>query len=374
MLTDVVSLRGITLEGGPWTPYSEAARRRDADRSSIFVTVCDIATRSLISKILRYKKKFLGRALIKPIKVGDINLIPGDRLEPSLTLRDVADFEALENFPFQVVFWRMFGEDRLLHDSPLFLVPGLGIDTHGADTLHDWALGPLEKFIPFALWFLIGTELYQPAIDFLSTEDCANIALMQIKKRLWEHYRIKRGDPRFRKKGSQIWNLTLKMLGKKSDPSISVKAAEAKGLLEFVVNLLETDVPKLSARHKERGLLLLACGKAAWRVEVALRGNQSLTLAPEERQQLLNDYTQHVVLFTRAGGSLIPKHHKIFHLILDVSWKGSPSLYATFRDESLNGIIAGIAKSCHRNRFGEVIHFKFSALQTLAGNAATQMH
>ena len=108
----------------------------------------------------------------------------------------------------------MFDEDRVLHDSPLFLIPGLGIDTHGADMLHQWCLGPVLSFIPLALWFLIKSSLYSPAIDFLSTEDCANIALMRIKHKLWAHYRLKRTDPRFRKKWSQNWNLTLNMLGK----------------------------------------------------------------------------------------------------------------------------------------------------------------
>ena len=138
---------------------------------------------------------------------------------------------------------------------------------------------------------------------------------------------------------------------------LSIKAAEAKGLLEFVVKLLEADVPKLNEREQMRGQLLLACGKAAWRVELALRNTGQISMSVADRQQLLTDYTHHVVLFHRAGGVLKPKHHMMFHLILDASWKGSPSLWATFRDESLNGVLAGIARSCHRNRFGEVIHF-----------------
>jgi hypothetical protein len=164
------------------------------------------------------------------------------------------------------------------------------------------------------------------------------------------------------------------MLGKKSAPLISIKAAEAKGLLEFVVKLLGEDVPKLAPAEKMRGELLLACGQSAWRVELALRNSGAISLTRDQRQQLLNDYTHHVTLYHRAGGLLKPKHHALFHMILDSSWKGAPSLYATFRDESLNGVIARIARSCHRNRFGEVIHFKFSALQAMAAPSAMHMH
>ena len=375
MFTDPASLENISLDGTPWENYDEAGRLEDVGRCAISFEVPDLMTRVRLSSNLRYRKSFVGRGLKQSMTVGDppIYLMKGDRLEPTLALRDVSDFESLVP-PFEVTFWRNFDEDRVLHDSPLFWVPGLGVDTHGPDTLHTWCLGPVISFIPLALWFLIESSIYTPKIDFLSREDCSSIALMRIKQKLWAHYRIKRTEPRFKTKGSEIWNLTLKMLGKRKDPKISIKAAEAKGLLEFVVNLLEEDVPKLAPAEAMQGALLLACGKSAFRVELALRNSGAMVLSRVQRQELLNDYTHHVSLYHRAGGKLKPKHHMMFHMILGSSWKGAPSLYATFRDESLNGVIAGIARSCHRNRFGEIIHFKFSALQSLIGPDAVHMH
>jgi hypothetical protein len=377
MLSELESLQGITLYGGPWNYYTEDARKRDVSRCEIHVYVADIATRVRITTNLRYKAAFIGRGLIRPltIAIGDdtIYLMKGDRLEPTLDMMDVSLFESMTP-PFTAVFWRNFQEDRVLHNSPLFLTPGLGIDTHGPDTLHQWCLGPMCTYIPLAIWFLVGSSVYSPNISYLSTEDCCKIALMRVKHKLWEHYRIKRSDPRWKQKGSEIWSLTLKMLGKKSAPLISIKAAEAKGLLEFIVKLLEQDVPKLVSHERLRGELLLACGKSAWRVELALRNSGVIEMTRDQRQQLLNDYTHHCTLYFRAGGLLKPKHHQLFHMILDSSWKGHPSLYATFRDESLNGVIAGIARSCHRNSFAEVVHFKFSALQAMAAPSAMHMH
>jgi hypothetical protein len=216
-----------------------------------------------------------------------------------------------------------------------------------------------------------------PNISFLSTEDCNRIALLGIKKKLWDHYKLKRTDPEWRKKGSEIWNLTIKMLGKKKNPMLNVKAAEAKGVLEFVVKQLQEDCPKLfGAVERERGALLLACGNAALKVDMALRASSmaNFEMEPARQQQLLNDYTHHVTLFHRAGGNLIPKHHMMFHLIIDTARLGAPSLHATFRDESLNGVIAAIARSCHRNHFSEAVHFKFAALQALGSPSAMQMH
>jgi hypothetical protein len=283
------------------------------------VEIRDLETRTKLTKELRYKSKFIGRGLIRPVTVRDqfgreTNLIVGDRLEPTLALRDVSKFESLQP-PFRVRFWRCFEEDRVIHDSPLFLVPGLNIQTQGPDSLHGWALGPVSSYIPLVLWFLIGSSLYTPAIDYLSTEDCAKIALMRIKNKLWAHYKVKRGDPRWRAKGSEIWNLTLAMIGKVKKPTLSIKAAEARGLLEFVVVLLREDTPKLPPGEKMRGALLLACGESALKVDVALRNSGDIRNTPEQRQQLLNDYSHHVTLYHRAGGILKPKHHMMFHCI-----------------------------------------------------------
>ena len=216
MISSVESLENVSLNGGPWDPYSEADRQQDVERSAIVARIPDLASRILVSTHLRYKKAFIGRGLKDRIIVGDppIQLMKGDRLEPTLAMRDVSKFEDLTP-PFDVTFWRCFGEDRVLHDTPLFLVPGLGIDTHGPDTLHSWCLGPVISYIPVAILFLIGSSIYTPSIDFLSKEDFSKIGLMQIKKKLWEHYRSKRADPRWKSKGSEVWNLTLQMLGKK---------------------------------------------------------------------------------------------------------------------------------------------------------------
>ena len=358
----------------PWEDYTEELLREDVERSTITIAVPDLETRVAIARELRYRKRFIGRGLIRAVASVPA-LRVGDRLEPSEALPDVSQFE-VQAPPFNAVFWRMDSDDRVLHDSPLFTVPGLSVQTHGCDTLHCWALGPVCAFVSTALWYLLGTSVFAINIDGLAAEDCMRISLTRVKQRLFDHYKIKRGDERWRKKGSEVWNLTLKMLGSKKRPMMSVKAAEAKGLLEFAVKLLGESLPKLAAGDPKRdtGEMLLASGAAAQRVEELLRNDGTETVAPAKQQELLNYYMRHFTLFHRAGGKLYPKHHMMFHLIINCGRMGAPSLHATFRDESMNGVIARIARSCHRNHFGEVVHYKFNALQQMVGLAAQHMH
>jgi hypothetical protein len=78
-------------------------------------------------------------------------------------------------------------------------------------------------------------------------EDVVRVGLLRIKNKLWQHYKMKRNDPRWRKKGSEMCDLTQNMLGARRNPMMSVKAAEARGLLDFCAKLLEDAVARLGA-------------------------------------------------------------------------------------------------------------------------------
>ena len=109
------------------------------------------------------------------------------------------------------------------------------------------------------------------------------------------------------------------------------------------------------------------------RVDELLRNTGTYVVTFDAQQELLDSYLHHVTLFSRCGGRLRPKHHMMFHLIEQCDKIGAPEVRATYRDESLNGVIARIAQSCHRNHFGEVAHAKFAQLQALGGRAAMHM-
>ena len=64
----------------------------------------------------------------------------------------------------------------------------------------------------------------------------------------------------------------------------------------------------------------------------------------------------------------------MFHLIINSHRMGAAALLATYRDESYNGVIRGIARSCHRSTFGYTVHMKTAMLQALGGLSAMFRH
>ena len=163
--------------------------------------------------------------------------------------------------------------------------------------------------------------------------------------------------------------MTLKMLGKRASPELKAKAAETRGLLDFAVELLEKHAARFHDRHgpknpKTLHECLLASGKAAQQVEnIINRGDREMNR--ETQQTLFFHYIRHVNFYTRAGGKLTPKHHLMVHMIQRIGRRGNPRFYATYRDESLNGIIGNIAKTSHRLTFCQTIHNKYELLQKL---------
>ena len=100
---------------------------------------------SLHQEILAALDGSRGWSLTRPIP--PLDLLAGDRLEPSEYLRDVASFENME-LPGYVVFWRPSAETVSKHNNPLFSPSlGVGLGTIAIDTLHCLHLGVLKRFV-----------------------------------------------------------------------------------------------------------------------------------------------------------------------------------------------------------------------------------
>ena len=100
---------------------------------------------SLHQEILAALDGSRGWSLTCPIP--PLDLLAGDRLEPSEYLRDVASFENME-LPGYVVFWRPSAETVSKHNNPLFSPSlGVGLGTIAIDTLHCLHPGVLKRFV-----------------------------------------------------------------------------------------------------------------------------------------------------------------------------------------------------------------------------------
>ena len=136
---------------------------------------------------------------------------------------------------------------------------------------------------------------------------------------------------------------------------LNAKASEAVGLLDFFVQELGKTRFRWPELPKDRQLeaeFLLASGQAGLGFEKLLH-DAPRVLPWETRRDLFTLFMRHTHLFHRAGGLLKPKHHLMVHMIQRCGVAGNPLTYHTYRDESLNGTIAKIARSCHRWTFGE---------------------
>lgn len=105
-------------------------------------------------------------------------------------------------------------------------------------------------------------------------------------------------------------------------------------------------------------------------LESALEFNSNLggavrNIPMEKQTRMFNCYKRCVVYFDRAGGTLLPKNHMMFHLLQGMNKRGHPSFYHTYMDESLNGVIARIARHCHRRSWDVDILYKISIAKQL---------
>ena len=144
------------------------------------------------------------------------------------------------------------------------------------------------------------------------------------------------------------------MLGNQETYGLHAKAAESHGLLKFVLWLLEkySDEFEKLPEETSRPLAIL---KAATQ---AANSMDDILLSRMQCQHLMQHYLRFLTLYLKAGGVWRPKCHLPLHLIQRAMVQGDPRLYSTYRDESLNGVIAKIARSAHRSTWGNVIHFK----------------
>lgn len=150
------------------------------------------------------------------------------------------------------------------------------------------------------------------------------------------------------------------------------KAAEAHGLLEFAVELLQFLAPefqRIGGAKLDEYILLLAAGQAALELDQILASCQ-FDITEESKNDMFDSYLSFGILFERAGGDIKPKFHLLLHCFASSFEKGNPRYYTTYQDESLNGVIAGIAASSHRRNWQATIHRKINMLTALGLHAA----
>jgi hypothetical protein len=82
-------------------------------------------------------------------------------------------------------------------------------------------------------------------------------------------------------------------------------------------------------------------------------------------ESLFQTYSRFISLMDRAGAELLPKSHLMFHLVQNSIFKGNPRHYSTYIDESYNGVIARVVRSCHRRGWAMAVYRKLQMTEAL---------
>lgn len=161
-----------------------------------------------MSNLLVERHKYRGRTLHRAVP--ELGLKKNDRLEPSEHLMIVFEFEQ-QIVPFDVLFFVGGTDDRVIHRSPMALLPK-SIELWAIDILHTWHQGPLSTAISWLIRLMLKTQVWKPAVRFLEAEDESRLSLLALKSELWAHYRCaKAQDATWQKRHSEVTGINIKV-------------------------------------------------------------------------------------------------------------------------------------------------------------------
>ena len=171
-----------------------------------------------------------GRALRNDLD--QFNLKKGDRLEPSLELMDVSEFECIETFPKTVVFWRPSDETCAKHRNPIFNAtlgtsPGM---TLGQDWLHILSLGVFQDYAMGVVHDLVRANAWLLEETTAEAKIQVSARLLTSELKMWYKSECRNG-----RNPTNIGDITYKMLGTWDKPCLKLKGSETNHFVRFVV-------------------------------------------------------------------------------------------------------------------------------------------
>jgi hypothetical protein len=322
---------------GGASPMTLPARSIDDDDYFEACAMCEFSVelsqhqRDLIAERLLYDKRpdgSRGRALNANVDVTAPKLLQGDRLEPSPTLLDVSDFEAIVTFPVRATFWRPSHETMTRHRNPIFQRE-LGITPRilTVDLLHAFYLGVLQRWCRVAVWMVINSGVF----GRVGTQDeRIQIAIIALGNML-NHWYKRRHSANPLEKLTRITTFKRGRVGDPGDPQCKTKGAETWGFMLFLLDVMHTHLARLpdnARRVMDAGL--------------ALKGLMDLfdaagpRLTSVEIQQAWDFYSRFGALTDDDEDFAMPKRHVALHLLERLPDLGNPKVYANWLNEAYN--------------------------------------
>ena len=326
-------LRGVSSISMPSRSNDEIDYFTACDRCEIRLQL-DAADHAIVCASLFYDKRSgdggKGRCVRGNLALsGNQSLQVGDRLEPSATLLNVGDFDAVKVFPYSVVFWRPSSETMARHRNPIFNL-GIGLTPRRVmtvDLLHTFYLGLFQRFCRIAAWILIQSGIFG-AVGTMDQR--VQVSILALANMLGHWYK-RRHRLDVTEKLTRIHNLQKGRLGDNADPQCKTKAAETWGFMLFLLDTLRLHINRLPARART----LVSAGEAL----VELMGvfdAASTRLTGEEIQHAWDCYGRFGALTDHDEEWDIPKRHLAVHMLERLPDLGNPKGYANWLNEAYN--------------------------------------
>ena len=240
-----------------------------------------------------------------------VRLFKNDRLEPTADFPDIHKiFEVASPFkPFTILFWRTLEVTAVLHRNPI-LLPDLGISymQFSVDVLHCLHLGVFLYYLTKALHMIFKVDGFEHRQTRKTEKLIANAIALKARLAIWYPLYDKVLAGRGRPPATRINHLTETMLGAEDLSSlVSLKAAEARHLLPFVLEQLQKFKSKLSSViHIDNFIRAGQCLEDFMQI----LNSQPRKMQPSACQSLVDLVLEHNARAQRAGVKMYPKHHQ----------------------------------------------------------------
>ena len=342
-----------TLHNLPFPVRTHDGYVNEVRNRCTFIRISTEYNKRALSRALAWRQEYPSGLCVVGKKGTRWGLFPGYRLVLGGDIwRSPWELEDLI-VPFTIVFLRVV-KGTAISGMSIMSCFGEGFHNHWIEfftidmfvdcRLHTVDLGVSSRFVGTAVLCALRLNVFGLEDTVLKSRLVKGV--WRVKKSLPAYYNRTDASVMGDKNCTRIKTLTLKKFGNLRTPCLKAKGAETKDLVAFSVELLL----RLGDRATVRSHRLLQAGRhlLQW---YALCKEHARFMPINAKVELFNAAVNHVVLYKKAGGHLVYKHHALLHLTQLVCSHGNPSYFHTYQDEHENGLMARVGEIVHASTF-----------------------
>ena len=215
---------------------------------------------------------------------------------------------------------------------------GLDITRIAVDEMHTMFQGGFQDWASLALWRLILDDVLQVG-SAIAVDDTHKLRASPLNTALRAFYSERRAAGHAT---DEITGSLIEVIGKHDDPQLSCKAAASGDLLRFAMTMVRQHRDSITT-----GEHLFVAGQALEQYLTITR-HAGAQLEPQEQRALIEGCLRFRRAAPLCGCRFRPKHHLYVHLVYSAQVFGNPRVWtSTWVDESMNSMLACVAKSAH---------------------------